>query len=93
MSETVNTKEQAVTPSKETRAQALKSLEALLGIARKNVKLRVLKDGRIASALMEQEQRATHGLAWLATYVEASSSSTHMANDWKLKASSVKWKA
>ncbi|KZK77387.1 Acyl-CoA dehydrogenase [Pseudovibrio sp. W64] len=71
MSETVNTIEQAVAPSKETRAQALKSLEALLGIARKNVKLRVLKDGRIASALMEQEQRATHGLAWLATYVEA----------------------
>lgn len=71
MSETVNTIEQAVAPSKETRAQALQSLEALLGIARKNVKLRVLKDGRIASALMEQEQRATHGLAWLATYVEA----------------------
>ncbi|KZL29637.1 Acyl-CoA dehydrogenase [Pseudovibrio sp. Ad37] len=71
MSETVNTIEQAVAPSKETRAQALKSLEALLSIARKNVKLRVLKDGRIASALMEQEQRATHGLAWLATYVEA----------------------
>ncbi|WP_189436384.1 acyl-CoA dehydrogenase family protein [Pseudovibrio japonicus] len=67
----MNTIEQAVTPSKETRAQALQSLEALLGIARKNVKLRVLKDGRIASALMEQEQRATHGLAWLATYVEA----------------------
>ncbi|WP_063294453.1 acyl-CoA dehydrogenase family protein [Pseudovibrio sp. Ad37] len=67
----MNTIEQAVAPSKETRAQALKSLEALLSIARKNVKLRVLKDGRIASALMEQEQRATHGLAWLATYVEA----------------------
>ncbi|EEA93920.1 (2S)-methylsuccinyl-CoA dehydrogenase [Pseudovibrio denitrificans] len=71
MSETVNTLEQADAPSKETRALALKSLEALLGIARKNVKQRVLKDGRIASALMEQEQRATHGLAWLATYVEA----------------------
>jgi (2S)-methylsuccinyl-CoA dehydrogenase len=71
VSETVNTIEQAVAPSKETRAQALQSLEALLGIARKNIKLRVLKDGRIASALMEQEQRATHGLAWLATYVEA----------------------
>ncbi|WP_109316644.1 acyl-CoA dehydrogenase family protein [Pseudovibrio ascidiaceicola] len=67
----MNTIEQAVAPSKATRAQALQSLEALLGIARKNVKLRVLKDGRIASALMEQEQRATHGLAWLATYVEA----------------------
>ncbi|WP_244283657.1 acyl-CoA dehydrogenase family protein [Pseudovibrio sp. Tun.PSC04-5.I4] len=50
---------------------ALQSLSALLSIARKNVKQRVLKDGRIASALMEQEQRATHGLAWLATYVEA----------------------
>nr|WP_244271400.1 acyl-CoA dehydrogenase family protein [Pseudovibrio axinellae] len=50
---------------------ALQSLLALLGIARKNVKQRVLKDGRIASALMEQEQRATHGLAWLGTYVEA----------------------
>lgn len=71
MSETVNTLEQADAPTKETRALALKSLEALLGIARKNVKQRVLKDGRIASALMEQEQRATHGLAWLATYVEA----------------------
>ncbi|MES0869479.1 acyl-CoA dehydrogenase family protein [Pseudovibrio sp. SCP19] len=71
MSETVNTLEQADAPSKETRALALKSLETLLGIARKNVKKRVLKDGRIASALMEQEQRATHGLAWLATYVEA----------------------
>ncbi|QUS58186.1 acyl-CoA dehydrogenase family protein [Pseudovibrio brasiliensis] len=67
----MNTLEQADAPSKETRALALKSLEALLGIARKNVKQRVLKDGRIASALMEQEQRATHGLAWLATYVEA----------------------
>ncbi|AEV34547.1 isobutyryl-CoA dehydrogenase [Pseudovibrio sp. FO-BEG1] len=67
----MNTLEQADAPSKETRALALKSLEALLGIARKNVKHRVLKDGRIASALMEQEQRATHGLAWLATYVEA----------------------
>ncbi len=71
MSDTVNTIEQADAPSKEIRAHALRSLEALLTIARKNVKRRVLKDGRIASALMEQEQRATHGLAWLATYVEA----------------------
>ncbi len=71
MSETVNTLEQTNTPSQETRALALQSLQALLNVARKNVKRRVLKDGRIASALMSQEQRATHGLAWLATYVEA----------------------
>ena len=32
---------------------------------------KVLDDGRISSSAMEREQRATHGLAWLATYVES----------------------
>ncbi|KZL17023.1 Acyl-CoA dehydrogenase [Pseudovibrio axinellae] len=71
MSETVSTREQTSISTHQNRDLALQSLLALLGIARKNVKQRVLKDGRIASALMEQEQRATHGLAWLGTYVEA----------------------
>lgn len=71
MSETVNTQEQASAPLHQNRVLALQSLLALLNVARKNVKQRVLKDGRIASSLMEQEQRATHGLSWLATYVEA----------------------
>ena len=28
-------------------------------------------DGRVAPRLLDREQRATHGLSWLATYVEA----------------------
>lgn len=71
MSETANTPDNSSAPSHQNRVLALQPLVALLNTARKNVKQRVLKDGRIASELMEQEQRATHGLAWLATYVEA----------------------
>ncbi|SDU38192.1 acyl-CoA dehydrogenase family protein [Stappia sp. ES.058] len=47
------------------------ALERLLDTAAARVRVRVLDDGRISSAKMEAEQRATHGLAWLATYVEA----------------------
>jgi (2S)-methylsuccinyl-CoA dehydrogenase len=47
------------------------ALERLLDAAAGRVRVRVLDDGRISSAKMEAEQRATHGLAWLATYVEA----------------------
>ena len=35
------------------------------------VRARVAVDGRDAGRLLDREQRATHGLAWLATYVEA----------------------
>ncbi|WP_425089442.1 acyl-CoA dehydrogenase family protein [Stappia sp.] len=50
---------------------SIQSLERLLDAAAARVRVRVLDDGRISSAKMEAEQRATHGLAWLATYVEA----------------------
>lgn len=46
-------------------------LDRLLDLAAQRVRARVIQDGRISSALMEKEQRATHGLAWFATYVEA----------------------
>jgi (2S)-methylsuccinyl-CoA dehydrogenase len=35
------------------------------------VRARVSADGRLSGALLQQEQHATHGLAWLATTVEA----------------------
>jgi (2S)-methylsuccinyl-CoA dehydrogenase len=35
------------------------------------VRARVVKDGRVVQRLLDREQRATHALAWLATYVEA----------------------
>ena len=50
---------------------AIVPLEAVLDTARDRVKTLVSADGRVSSALVEQHQTAAHGLAWLATYVEA----------------------
>ena len=50
---------------------ALAAVEGLLGEAIASVRLRVVRDGRLDAELLEREQRAVHGLAWLATYVEA----------------------
>jgi (2S)-methylsuccinyl-CoA dehydrogenase len=45
--------------------------EALRGKATAAVRERVTAGGAIVDRLLDREQRATHGLAWLATYVEA----------------------
>lgn len=50
---------------------AVGELDRLLDLAAQRVRELVTVDGRISSSRMEEEQRATHGLAWLATYVEA----------------------
>jgi (2S)-methylsuccinyl-CoA dehydrogenase len=50
---------------------AARALEGLLGTARDAVRARVSVGGRPDAARLEAEQAATHGLAWLATYVEA----------------------
>jgi (2S)-methylsuccinyl-CoA dehydrogenase len=50
---------------------ATQAVEALLADAAAKVRERVGADGRLDARLMNREQRATHGLAWLATYVEA----------------------
>ncbi|HLH50508.1 MAG TPA: acyl-CoA dehydrogenase family protein, partial [Roseiarcus sp.] len=56
----------------EARAnQAFASIEALLADAVATVRTRVSDGGRLSPALIEREQRAAHGLAWLATYVSA----------------------
>jgi (2S)-methylsuccinyl-CoA dehydrogenase len=54
----------------QTRA-ALPALESLLDDARRAVRARVDAGGKISAALMDRHQRAVHGLAWIATYVEA----------------------
>jgi (2S)-methylsuccinyl-CoA dehydrogenase len=51
--------------------EATGALEALLADASRKVRARVEHEGRIAGKRFDSEQRATHGLAWLATYVEA----------------------
>ena len=50
---------------------ALSPCASLLESATSYVRTLVTSDGHISSQLIEQHQTATHGLAWLATYVEA----------------------
>ena len=50
---------------------ALGPIEALFDTARETVRARVSADGRVSGKLIEDNQTAAHGLAWLATYVES----------------------
>ncbi len=45
--------------------------ERLLGRASAAVRARVSENGTLSAGLIEREQHACHGLAWLATYAEA----------------------
>ena len=51
--------------------EATLALDALLADAVLKVRERVVVEGHAVASLFDREQRATHGLAWLATYVEA----------------------
>jgi len=55
----------------ELARDAAAALEVLLADATAKVRERVVVEGHVVGRLAEREQRATHGLAWLATYVEA----------------------
>ena len=50
---------------------ALAPLEELLSTAKDTVRSKVSVDGRVSGGLVEEHQSVAHGLAWLATYVEA----------------------
>ena len=50
---------------------AVSAVEALFADARRVLAERVTLEGRPVARVFDREQRATHGLAWLATYVEA----------------------
>ncbi|MEM9500074.1 MAG: acyl-CoA dehydrogenase family protein [Pseudomonadota bacterium] len=50
---------------------AVAPAETVLERARDALRAEVMIDGRIAGAAIEASQTAAHGLAWLATYVEA----------------------
>ena len=55
----------------ELSREATAALDALLADAMAKVRERVTVAGKPDGRLFDREQRATHGLAWLATYVEA----------------------
>ncbi|MGH9808764.1 MAG: acyl-CoA dehydrogenase family protein, partial [Terriglobia bacterium] len=46
------------------------ALDALLADAVRKVREKVVIEGRVVGKILDREQRAAHGLAWLATYVE-----------------------
>ena len=52
-------------------AQSIAPVETLLSAATQSVRAMVTADGRISASLIEENQTAAHGLAWLATYVES----------------------
>jgi (2S)-methylsuccinyl-CoA dehydrogenase len=52
-------------------AEAVRAAEGMLQDAIRAVRARVAKDNQTVDRLLDREQRATHALAWLATYVEA----------------------
>ena len=54
-----------------TAADALKAAEAFTEQARQSVSAMVSKEGKVSAGLLEQEQLAAHGLAWLTTYTTA----------------------
>ena len=51
--------------------EAVRAAEGVLQDATRSVRSRVAKDDKTVDRLLDREQRATHALAWLATYVEA----------------------
>ena len=51
--------------------EATAELDALLADATAKLREKVTVDGRINAGRLDREQRAAHGLAWLATYVES----------------------
>ncbi|MCW8914416.1 MAG: acyl-CoA/acyl-ACP dehydrogenase [Magnetovibrio sp.] len=59
--------------------QAAKDCNILIEAARSGVQAKVVKDGRINSALLDQEQFAAHGFSWLQTYVRAVEQLVHWA--------------
>ncbi|MEP1767890.1 MAG: acyl-CoA dehydrogenase family protein [Sulfitobacter sp.] len=52
-------------------AAAVGPVETLLGKATETVRELVSDSGRVSNALVEQNQTAAHGLAWLATYAQS----------------------
>ncbi|OAN78850.1 acyl-CoA dehydrogenase [Jannaschia sp. EhC01] len=50
---------------------AVPPAEALLDKAKTHLRAALSEDGRVSASLIEQNQTAAHGLAWLATYVES----------------------
>ena len=63
---------------------ALPAVDMVLERAKAAVRAVVEDQGRVSGALIEENQTAAHGLAWLATYAQ----SLHQMKDWAKRISS-----
>ena len=52
----------------EKARQAALAAETVFGTARARIAARLMPGGKLSAALLDREQHAAHGLAWLATY-------------------------
>ena len=52
-------------------AAAVAPVEAILARATETVRAKVAEGGRVSNTLVEENQTAAHGLAWLATYAQS----------------------
>ncbi|MEP3345851.1 MAG: acyl-CoA dehydrogenase family protein [Litoreibacter sp.] len=69
---TLATTDDAVLPDLLTlTAATIAPLDDLLGKAKEVVRTELTENGRISGSLLEKNQTAAHGLAWLATYVQS----------------------
>ena len=62
-----------------TTAAALPAVEDILERAKQRVAEITSRDGKVAADLIEDNQTAAHGLAWIATYAEALRQMQHWA--------------
>ena len=60
-----------VPPLADLAQGAVVAVDAILADATAAVRALVTENGRISNTALEREQRAAHGLSWLATYVES----------------------
>jgi (2S)-methylsuccinyl-CoA dehydrogenase len=60
-------------------AEAIAPVETVFEAALAAVRAMVMENGRVSGTLVEQNQTAAHGLAWLATYVESLRQMQHWA--------------
>jgi (2S)-methylsuccinyl-CoA dehydrogenase len=58
-------------PLDDLALEAQHAVESLLARAAASLRQRLSEGGRLSATKIEREQHAAHGLAWLATYVEA----------------------
>ena len=66
--------------------EATSAVEALIADATYKLRERVTSEGRPVGRLFDREQRAIHGLAWFATYLEAVRQLRPMPNECAMRA-------